>query len=137
MAFHCPLRFFSWQKCLLLSISTPTSDSHRLGESKQQLREAHLPFAVMETGDRAPGEMAKDRGGQVGVGRSSGCRSPRSCCFCLGAGIWPGSEEDTIHPKAPAGTSALSFISTDTEEREDRCSEHENRWVETMILEQK
>ena len=37
-------------KCSLLSIPTPISDSHRLGESKEQLRKARLPFPLMEMG---------------------------------------------------------------------------------------
>lgn len=83
-------------KCSLLSVPTPTSDSHRLGESKEQLRKARLPFPPMEMGGL--GHWGGSQGwewegsrGWEGGGRRAACGNLWSRFFCLGGGIWPGT----------------------------------------------
>lgn len=67
-----------------------------------------------------------------GWGGRSGCRS----FFCLGGGIWPGTEEAVVHSKFPVGISALSDIRADAEEREVYRIHHKNVYMEAAVLEQ-
>lgn len=82
MAFHCPLRFFSWQKCSLLSILPPTSDSHRLGE-KQTAVEDVCPSLLVICPAALGGGSDEERQG-VGDREQFWCHKSLKMPFLLG-----------------------------------------------------
>lgn len=115
--------------------SYPNLGFPQAGESKQQLREVHLPFPLMETGDGGCWGDGQGWEWDGGGGQSSRCSSPWRCLFCLGGGTWPGTYEHSTRPKAPVDISALCSISADTrKEKTIVLFDHQNSRMETMIL---